>query len=94
MKSICWILSILALLVISTVDARPDPPAINPAGGVCKLLTLDQHSDDAALTQRVELPAAGPFDMGLIWADVPETFRPIDQPDFTALASDPSPPRS
>jgi hypothetical protein len=91
MKSLCWVLSILALLVISTLDARPDPPAVSPGATTGKILTLHQHSGGAASVTPAAVWTNPDSNWQRVLADVP-AFRPVDQPDFTALASDPSPP--
>jgi len=91
MKSLCWVLSFLALLVISTLDARPDPPAVNPNATSGKILTLHQDSGDTVTVTPVPVLTNADFDGHWVLSDVP-VFRPVDLRDFTALASDPSPP--
>ena len=91
MKSLCWVLSFLALLVISTLDARPDPPAVNPATVLSKILDLHQDSDEAAIAAPASAWTIPDFHRYGVLVDAP-ACRPVDNPDFTALASDPSPP--
>jgi hypothetical protein len=93
MKSIwctVWILS--ALVVIATLDALPDPPAVNPSFSVGSVL---HHSSCDIATRRYDPPCASrPLPVSMADAETLEPYRPSDCPIFTAQAADPSPPNA
>ena len=87
---IVWILG--ALLVIGTLDARPDPPAVNPNPAAYKVLQTHDSACDTA-TLRCDSPAAVyPFSVGWVAADTLGPHRPSDRIILTGQAGDPSPP--
>jgi len=80
------------LLVTATLDAVPDPPAVNPGTAQCKVLQLHDCSCDT-VSQPCDSPGASyPFPMSLIAADGCDPYRPSDRMVHTGLATDSSPP--
>jgi hypothetical protein len=96
MKSLAYIALVLSvLMVVSSVDAVPDPPAVNP------------HSLDLKIVGLLDVPDASPDlrthgvlpSLALIPSfrrvDIIETLqsnRPSDQIARVSVAGDPSPP--
>ncbi len=88
-----WVLG--ALLVISSLDTRPDPPAVNPhavntkssclRGGICE---FQQERLNCAMS-------CGSPGLHMRWIVAPRAYEPKSAPDRIALsghAADPSPP--
>jgi hypothetical protein len=94
MKSIwctVWILG--ALLVIATLDALPDPPAVvNPSTARCEVLQLHNYSWETAPRRSDSLTTPYPFPVSLVAGDGCEPYRPSDRMVLTVQAADPSPP--
>src|SRR5215472_12878372 len=94
MKSIVstiWILG--ALLVIATLDALPDPPAVNPSTALCKVVRLHDCSSDSAPPPRCDfLGTSCPFCVSMVTPDSFRAYRPIDRIIRAGQAADPSPP--
>ena|SRR6185312_1782204 len=89
---IAWILG--ALLVMATVDTRPDPPALNPTPGASTL--VQSHSrccQTPALLVELPLVADHPFFVNLFAAGTFQGQCPADHIVLTGQAADPSPPR-
>lgn len=85
-----WILS--ALLVMAALDTLPDPPAVNPSAGACKVLPLQDISCDTTM-RRIDSPVVSdPFPVILVAADTTEPYRLSDRVMFTRQAADSSPP--
>ena len=77
---------------MATLDARPDPPAVNPNTAQCKVLQLHDYSWDAA-TPRCDSPAASsPLPVRLVAADAWAPDRPSDRMILAGQAADSSPP--
>jgi hypothetical protein len=85
-----WILG--ALVVISTLDALQDPPAVSPSSVVGQALSLRHCSCDAVMW-RSDCPGTSyPAPLGVVAADVCKLHRPSNRLVFTGNAGDPSPP--
>jgi hypothetical protein len=85
-----WILS--ALLVMATLDALPDPPAVNPGSAISLVL---HHSFSDFATGRCDAPCAPhPLPVSLVGAYTREPLRPSACLILTAQAADSSPPRN
>ncbi len=88
----CTILVVAALLVVATIDAQPDPPAVNPSTALCKVLQ-PHYSPSVTVTGRCEsLRTFYPFRVSLVTADACEPYRPNVRTVLTVQAADPSPP--
>ncbi len=87
-----WILA--ALLIVATVDTRPDPPAVNPGNGSCKVLKSDDRSDPAETLPNIALIAIQPLALIPFLAESGESPRPVDQIVLTGQPADSSPPVS
>jgi hypothetical protein len=93
MKSVwctVWILG--AVLVIATLDARPDPPAVNPNPAAHKVLQTHDCACDTATPRCDSLAAVHPFTMRRVATGLCEPHRPSDRIILTGQAGDPSPP--
>ena len=93
MKSIShaiWILG--ALLVIATLDALPDPPAVNPSIAQCKVLQLHHYSRDAVTPRCDSLGTSYPIAVSLVVADACEPNHRSYRMVLTRRATDSSPP--
>jgi hypothetical protein len=83
-----WILG--ALLVVATLDAQPDPPAVNPSPTLCKVLKI--HVSVETVARHCEsVRASYPF-VNVRAGDAHERFHPSDRMSLTVQAADPSPP--
>jgi len=85
-----WILGVL--LIAATLDARPDPPAVNPSGTFCKVLMSHATAGDAVTRHGVSAPTTYPFLVHLSSGGACEPFRPGDRMVLTVQAADASPP--
>jgi len=93
MKSISCIVWILgALLVIATLDALPDPPAVNPGTVVCKVLRVHDLSCGKDPQSCDSVNTAYSFPVSFIVADTCEAPRPSEQMVLTGHVADSSPP--
>ena len=86
-----WILG--ALLVIATLDALPDPPAVmNPSAARCKVAQPHDDPYDAAPPRCDSVTTSYPFPVSLVAGDGCEPCRPSNRMVLTVQAADPSPP--
>ncbi len=93
MKSVSTIIWILCgLLVIATLDALPDPPAVNPSTAQCKVLQLHVWCCDTVSQPCESLSTSYPLSLSLVAADRSEPYRPSDRMVHAGLATDSSPP--
>lgn len=93
MKSIRWTIWILGtLLVVATVDSRPDPPAVNPSTALAKVLQLPDCSCDTATRLSDAIATSVPVPVSLVAAEASQPYRPSDRMILTGQAADPSPP--
>ena len=93
MKSIShtiWILG--ALLVIATLDALPDPPAVNPSIAQCKLGQLHDFSRDTVTPRCDSIGTSYPIPVSLVAVDACEPNRPSYRMVLTGRVTDSSPP--
>ena len=93
MKSIwctIWVLGVL--LVVATLDAQPDPPAVNPSPTLCKIVQSHATTGDAVARHYESVRTSYPFRVNLRAVDACEPYRPSDRMVLTAQASDTSPP--
>jgi len=92
MRSIaCAIWFLSALLVVTALDAFPDPPAVNPPNNVCKVFLLDaQMIDSAALCS--SFAWTNPLPLGCIASEVEAPDLPTNRIILTGQISDSSPP--
>ncbi|HTD44588.1 MAG TPA: hypothetical protein VK687_10420 [Bryobacteraceae bacterium] len=96
MKSICFTVWVLgALLVVSSLDNRPDPPAVNPHAVNTKSSCL-REGTCGFQQERVNwvMPCGSPG-LHIRWTVDPRANEPKSAPDRIALsghAADPSPP--
>lgn len=96
MKSIpftIWIVG--ALLVIATLDAVPDPPAVNPGGAASAIVHQCDYCCDV-IPRRCDA-LDGSDSHHLSWVLVPpmrERSHPSDGIVLTGQAADPSPPEA
>ncbi len=93
MKSIsCTIWIVSALLLLAALDARPDPPAENPAFSACKVVHL-QDCLCPAPARRCDAPgASSPQPAIFVAADAGDAWRPSDRMVRIGQAADTSPP--
>jgi hypothetical protein len=92
MKSIRWTVSILcALLVLSTIDTQPDPPAVSPSTTLCKILPSHDFACETILGDESLRPTY-PLPVSVIAMVASKPSRPSDRLVMTGQASDPSPP--
>jgi hypothetical protein len=92
MKPIWWGIWILgALLLISTVDTRPDPPAVN-SGAQWKVAPLQDCPDATTVRLCDGVGTSHVFLVHFVAADALEPHRPTDRMVVTGQAADPSPP--
>jgi hypothetical protein len=87
---IVWILG--ALVVIATLDALPDPPAVNPSTAICKALQLNEYFCDTGARCGDSLSTSYPLPVSFIAADADEPYRPSERMVLTGQMTDPSPP--
>jgi hypothetical protein len=96
MKSICFTVWVLgALLVISSLDTRPDPPAVNPHAVNTKSSCLRESTCGFQLDRLNCAASCSSPDLPIRWVAVPRAYEPKSAPDRIALsghAADPSPP--
>src|SRR5262252_3466459 len=86
-----WMLG--ALLVMATLDAQPDPAAVNPGSNVRQVLQLHHYSCDTAAWRCDSIGTCYPSSpASLATAHASESYHPSDPPVFTGQAGDPSPP--
>ena len=90
MKSLSWIVGVL--LIVATVDALPDPPAVNPGLVVCQVPQLHHCSSDPVAQRSECVGASCPFPASVVAADAYEPCHPTDGKVLTEQAADPSPP--
>ena len=92
MKWICrtiWILGVL--LIVAALDARPDPPAVNPNPALCQVSQLHACSCEIA-ARRYDFPITSyPVAVSFVAADGFEPSRPSDRMVLTGQPADPSP---
>jgi len=92
MRSISCVIWILgAVLVIATLDAQPDPPALNPSAAAAKVLQLHDYSCDTAI-ERCDSFVSAASPVSLVAAGMYEPWRPMDPMVVTGQAADSSPP--
>ena len=90
MRCTIWILG--ALVVMATIDALPDPPAVNPSSAVGQILHLQLDACDT-LTGRCDSVATSyPFPVSWGAASECKHYRPTDRMVLTGQLGDPSPP--
>src|SRR5713226_2243588 len=84
-----WILG--ALLIVATLDAQPDPPAVNPSSAHCKVLHSHVFSCDR-IPHSDSLPTFRPFRVSVGAIEACEPARPSERTVLIGQAADPSPP--
>lgn len=93
MKSVwCTIWILGALLVVATLDAQPDPPAVNPNLTLCKVLKTHAITGDTVARHYESVRTSHSFGVNLRAGDASEPYRPSDRMALTVQAADPSPP--
>ena len=97
MKSICctvWVLG--AMLVVSSLDTRPDPPAVNPhAVNIMKSSCLREGSCEFQQERLSCAASCSSPGRPIRWVAVAQAYEPKSATDRIALsghAADPSPP--
>jgi hypothetical protein len=85
-----WLLS--ALLLTATLDAQPDPPAVNPNAAACKILLTHDYSGETAIQRWDSLAAFDPRPLSLFSADIYACWTPAEPVVLTGQAADSSPP--
>jgi hypothetical protein len=97
MKSLVYIALVLSVLIVAaSVDAFPDPPAVNPHSLDLKMVGLSELPDASQLRLHGVSPCLALF-VPLRQVDLIETVkssRPSDQIARVSAAGDPSPPVS
>src|SRR5450759_3265689 len=83
-----WILG--ALLVAATLDAQPDPPAVNPSAAVYKV--VHDSPCNAVTCPCDSLGTFYPFCVSFVAANACEAYRPCVRLVITGQAADSSPP--
>jgi hypothetical protein len=96
MKSIgCTVWVLGAMLVISSLDTRPDPPAVNPHAVNIKSSCLREGSCEFQEERLNCVASCSSPGLPIRWIAVPQAYEPKSAPDRIALsghAADPSPP--
>ena len=96
MKSIwCSVWALAALVVISSLDTRPDPPAVNPHAIKMKSSCLREGPSEFQQERLNCVASCSSPGLSIRWIAVPQAYEPKSAPDRIALAghaADPSPP--
>ena len=87
-----WMLCLI--LVIGTLDAIPDPPAVNPGSVQCKVPPLHNACCDTVPQPSDSIATSYSFATNLFSAERLEPYRPSDRLVNMGLAADSSPPSS
>jgi hypothetical protein len=98
MKSLAYIALVLSVLMVAaSVDAVPDPPAVNPHSVELKIAGLLEFPDATPELHPRGVSPCFAFFLPLRRVDIVETLnpaRPSDQIAWVSAASDSSPPVS
>jgi hypothetical protein len=98
MKSLAYIALVLSvLMVVASVDAVPDPPAVNPHSLDLKIVGLLEVPDAAPELRLYGVPpslALFPLFRRVDFIETAKSSRPSDEIARASIASDPSPPVS